>query len=370
MLKQIRQIFLRTDYKMLFYVLLLSIMGVFAIYSAGYDPSTKEVQLYYQKQIIWLVLGVIIFFITSFVNYSKLIRFSLIIYIFGILLLIAVDLSGYIGMGARRWIGIGSLKIQPSELFKIIWVITLAKIFIDFDSNSFNILKIIKKSILLIPPFFLVFIQPDLGTALTYFIVWSAIILILGVRRKTLFFIVLAVLIITPIGWNKLHDYQQDRITAFFNPEQDPFGSGYHVIQSKIAVGSGGLYGKGYLKGTQSHLRFIPERHTDFIYSVINEEFGIFGGTVILIMFLLLIGRILDTAIHHKEAGGKILALAVAVYIFFQFMINSYMTLGLMPVVGIPMPFVSYGGSSLLSFYAMLGIVNSIYIRRWRLNDI
>lgn len=366
MLKRIKSIFSRTDYKLFLLMFSLSTVGVLSIYSAGYDPSLGEVEPYYEKQTMWLALSVIAFFVFSSINYSKLILYSIYIYALGILLLIIVEITGLVGMGAQRWLSIGPLTIQPSEVFKIIWVITLGKIFMDFDGQSFGIIKIVKKSLLLIPPFFLVFLQPDLGTAMTYFIVWSSVILFFGIKRKTFIIIIISLLCIAPLAWSNLRDYQKDRVLTFLNPENDPFGSGYHVIQSKIAIGSGGITGKGYLKGTQSHLRFIPERHTDFIYSVINEEFGLIGGFCVVILFFLLLLRILSISSQQKDAGGKVIAFAVASYIFFQFMINSYMTVGMMPIVGIPMPFISYGGSSLLSFYSMLGIVNSIHIRKWR----
>lgn len=363
MFQRIKQYFLSTDYWMLFFAVALSVTGITAIYSAGYDPSTETVQGYYMRQMVWLSMGLVMFFLVSFINYKIIIRFALFIYGVGIVFLLLVLISGHIGMGAQRWLGVGPLKLQPSELFKIIWVVTLARLFMDFDDKKFNFIRIIKKSFLLIPPFLLVFLQPDLGTSMTYLMVWGCIILILGITRKTFVVILLCMAVIGPVLWMHMHDYQKKRVITFINPEHDPFGAGYHIIQSKIGVGSGGVDGKGYLKGTQSHLRFIPERHTDFIYSVINEEFGLIGGAGIILLFAILILRIFQTATRSKIASAKILCTAVACYIFFQFVINSYMTVGMMPVVGIPMPFVSYGGSSLMSFFIMLGLVNSVYIR-------
>ena len=365
MFQKIKYYLISTDYWMLFFATALSIIGIVAIYSAGYDPSTETVQSYYSKQIVWLSLGLTMFFIVSFINYKTITRFAVFIYILGLVSLLFVLISGHIGMGAQRWLGIGPLKIQPSEMFKIIWVVTLAWLFMDFDDKKFNLLRIAKKSLFLVPPFLLVFLQPDLGTSMTYLVIWGCIILILGITRKTFIVILLCMAVVGPVLWTHMHDYQKKRVITFINPEHDPFGAGYHIIQSKIGVGSGGVDGKGYLKGTQSHLRFIPERHTDFIYSVINEEFGLIGGTVILFLFIILILRIFQTSIRAKESAAKILCTAVACYIFFQFVINSYMTVGMMPVVGIPMPFVSYGGSSLMSFFIMLGLVNSVYIRRF-----
>ena len=365
MFQRIKDCFFAADYWMLCLAALLSAAGIVAIYSAGYDPSTGIVQDYYFRQIWWLSAGMCIFFIVSFINYQKIIRFAPFIYGLGVFFLILVLINGHVGMGAQRWIGIGPLKLQPSEIFKTIWVVTLAWLFMDFDDRKFNIIKIIKKSLLLAPPFLLVFLQPDLGTSATYLILWGCVILILGISRTTFIIAFVLMVVVCPVLWSHMHDYQKKRVITFVNPERDPLGAGYHIIQSKVGVGSGGVDGKGYLKGTQSHLRFIPERHTDFIYSVINEEFGLIGGSTILVLFMMLLLRIFRTGITSKEPSAKILCMAVACCIFFQFVINSYMTVGMMPVVGIPMPFVSYGGSSLISFYTMLGLINSVYIRRF-----
>lgn len=365
MFQKIKKYFAETDYWMLCLAAVLSAVGIIAIYSAGYDPSTGAVQNYYSRQMLWFAMGICIFFVVSFISYKKIIRFAPFIYGLGVLFLIMVLISGHIGMGAQRWLGIGPLRLQPSEIFKTIWVITLAWLFMDFDDRKFNIIKIFKKSLLLVPPFLLVFLQPDLGTSATYLVIWGCIILILGISRATFIIALVLMAVVGPVMWTHMHDYQKKRVITFINPEHDPFGAGYHIIQSKIGVGSGGVDGKGYLKGTQSHLRFIPERHTDFIYSVINEEFGLIGGSAILVLFVILLLRIFQTGTRSKEPAAKILCAAVACYIFFQFIINSYMTVGMMPIVGIPMPFVSYGGSSLMSFYTMLGLVNSVYIRRF-----
>lgn len=365
MFQKIKKYISMTDYSMFLFAVTLSIMGIFAIYSASYDPSTGDVQNYYSRQILWLFIGIIMFFIVSFFSYKTIIRYTVFFYAIGLIILAIVLVSGHIGMGAQRWLTLGPLRLQPSEIFKIIWVITLAWLFMDFDDSKFSIIKIFKKSFFLIPPFFLVFLQPDLGTSMTYLVIWGCIILFLGVKRSTLIIAIISMLVVIPVLWSHMHDYQKKRVITFINPEHDPFGAGYHIIQSKIGVGSGGVDGKGYLNGTQSHLRFIPERHTDFIYSVINEEFGLIGGTIIIILFLILIIRVFMTGVNSKEPASKILCISVGSYIFFQFIINSYMTVGMMPVVGIPMPFVSYGGSSLISFFTMLGLVNSVYIRRF-----
>ncbi len=235
----------------------------------------------------------------------------------------------------------------------------------DFSTKKMGLFKILKKALFLIAPFILVYLQPDLGTALTFIVVFGMVVLYLGITKATLVLLVVSISLAAPVMWNFMHDYQKKRVITFLNPESDPFGSGYHIIQSKIGIGSGGLTGKGYMEGTQSHLKFIPERHTDFIFSVVNEEFGLLGGTVIIALFALLLSRILIIGINQKEPSGKILCIAITGFLFFQFVVNSYMVVGMMPVVGIPMPFVSYGGSSIISFFAMLGLVNSVHLKRF-----
>lgn len=369
MFAKFKKYLFETDYLLLAAVLCLAGIGIVSIYSADYNPYTGETDAFYKRQFMWLVLGIISFFVMSYINYRKVVRLTPVIYSAGIILLLIVLILGHIKMGAQRWIGIGSFRIQPSEIFKIIWVISLAWLFMDFDGKRLSLFKIVQKSWMLIIPFLLVFSQPDLGTALTYVAVWGMLLLMLGVQRNVFIIALIAVAIIVPIGWQHLHDYQQTRVKVFLGLVQDKQGDGYHAEQSKVAVGSGGINGKGFLGGTQAHLSFLPESHTDFIYSVINEEHGLIGGTVVILLFLFLIFKIFSIAVKTKEASGKLIAMAVGCYIFFQFIINAGMTVGMVPIVGIPMPFVSYGGTSLLSFFTMVGIVNSIHLRRYSLTD-
>ena len=340
MFAKFKKYLLETDYVLLAAVLCLAGIGIVSIYSAGYNPYTGETDAFYKRQLMWLVLGIISFFVMSYINYRKVVRFTPIIYGAGIFLLLIVLVLGHIKMGAQRWIGIGPLRLQPSEIFKIIWVISLAWLFMDFDGKRLSLIKILQKSWMLIPPFLLVFSQPDLGTALTYVAVWGMLLLMLGVQRHVFVIALIAVAIIVPVGWQHLHDYQQTRVKVFLGLVQDKQGDGYHAEQSKVAVGSGGINGKGFL-----------------------------GGTVVILLFLFLIFKIFSIAMKTNEASGKLIAMGVGCYIFFQFIINAGMTVGMVPIVGIPMPFVSYGGTSLLSFFTMIGIVNSIHLRRYSLTD-
>lgn len=353
------------DIPLFIVIILLLTVSIVAIYSASYVPVTDTFRSFYIKQIYWSIIGLGAFFFFSFINYKTVVKWSYVLYVLGIVVLIIVLFKGHIGMGAQRWINIGGFRFQPSEFYKVIWVLVVARIFRNFTIEKLGFVMIFKKVILLIPPFLLIFLQPDLGTALIFLAVWGIVLLFRGVKRGTFIICLSAFLVIVPILWTQMKDYQKRRVITFINPEKDPFGAGYHVIQSKIAVGSGGIYGKGYLNGTQSHLNFLPERHTDFIYSLINEEFGLIGGGVVLLLFAVLIYRILSISILTKEPIAKLICITVVAFIFFQFYVNVAMTLGLMPVVGIPMPFISYGGSSLLTFMSMLGLVNSIAMRKY-----
>lgn len=346
-------------------MLCITVIGVFAIYSAGYDPVTSSVKTYYVRQIYWLAIGYAMFFAFSAIGHKKLVKYSYLIYFIGILALLAVLVSGHVGMGARRWIALGGMRVQPSEVFKFIWVIFLARLYLEFGRDKHGMIGIARKFIWVIPPFGLVFLQPDLGTAGTFLVIWGMLLLVIGIKRMTFLVIIISLVFAAPVLWSQMKPYQKKRVVTFLNPEKDPFGSGYHVIQSKIAIGSGGLTGKGFLKGTQSHLKFIPERHTDFIFSVIAEEFGLAGSLVIIALFMVLLLRIMRISLNAKEPAGKLICIGVSGFIFFQFYVNVAMTAGMMPVVGIPMPLVSYGGSSLLTFMSMLGLVNGVAMRRF-----
>jgi|Wag4MinimDraft_12_1082652.scaffolds.fasta_scaffold00018_31 rod shape determining protein RodA len=353
------------DYVLFVLVVVILLSGIMAIYSASYNVEMQTYSSYYIKQIIWCILGVAVFLIFSAISYKRLISASLFLYIIGVISLVYVLMFGDVNMGARRWIDIGNTSIQPSEFFKVIWVIVLGRIFKDINMDNLSFYEIIKKFLPVLIPVILIFLEPDLGTALIFLVVWGIVLLYRGINKYTFTIILTVVLLSIPVIWANMHDYQRSRVISFLNPESDPFGSGYHVIQSKIAVGSGGFAGKGFLKGTQSHLKFLPEKHTDFIFSVIGEEFGFLGAAFILTMFFGLLLRIIYISTYSKEPTAKIICVAVFGFLFFQFFVNASMVIGLMPVVGLPMPLISYGGSSLITFMAMLGIVNSVSMRRY-----
>ncbi|MDR2870126.1 MAG: rod shape-determining protein RodA, partial [Deferribacteraceae bacterium] len=329
------------------------------------DPATGEVQDFASRQLNIMIFSFAAFIFLSFFNYRIFVKYAPVIYVAGCVLLLIVLLKGQVGMGAQRWIAIGPLPaIQPSEMFKWAWVVIVAWIFSDLQSSSMGIKKLVIKFVWVIPPFLLVFKQPDLGTALTYIAVWGMVVCFLGVKRVIVVLAIIAAIVMIPIMWNSLAPYQQNRVLTFIEPERDPGGAGYQARQSRIAIGSGGLVGKGYLNGTQSHLKFMPERHTDFIFAVINEEFGFLGGGIIIAIFFILIMKIVYLGVYVRNPHGKIVCIGAASLILFQFYVNISMTMGIAPVVGVPLPFISYGGSSLLTFVSLLGLVNSVYIRR------
>ncbi|MCX8083483.1 MAG: rod shape-determining protein RodA [Calditerrivibrio sp.] len=365
MLQVDKRLFKNFDLYLTGIIITILAFGWIAVYSASYDPTDNRFYSFYIKQLYWIVIGFIFYFFFSFFNYKHLLKWSIIFYILGLIMLVLVLIIGHIGMGAQRWINIGGFRFQPSEFFKIIFILMMPRIFSDFDQNKLGFLEVIKKIILVIPPFILVFLQPDLGTAMVFLAIWGMVLLFRGVKISTILLFLIIGFIIAPIAWNKLHDYQRERVLTFLNPENDPYGAGYHVIQSKIAIGSGGIIGKGFLKGTQSHLKFLPERHTDFIFSLINEEFGFLGGSFLIGLFGALIFRIFYISQKAKDLSAKVLLLSIGSLIFFQAFVNAGMTLGLLPVVGIPMPLISYGGSALITFMTLLGIANSISIRKF-----
>ncbi|MDR2400988.1 MAG: rod shape-determining protein RodA [Deferribacteraceae bacterium] len=355
----------RFDYFLLLLIVFLVVAGFFAVYSAVYDPTNGTVQQHPYKQLTIFAASMILYIGVSFIGYRNIVRLAPILYVLGCISLLLVLFFGNMEMGARRWISIGPFTGQPSEFFKVLWVITIAWVFSDLKDERLGFVKLGVRILWLIPPFLLVYKEPDLGTALTYAAAWGMVTFFLGIKRIIIALVVIGVLVSAPFVWQHLvKPYQKQRVISFFAPDKDPSGMGYQALQSRIAVGSGGISGKGYLKGTQSHLRFMPERHTDFIFSVINEEFGFAGGVSLVLVFMILILRIISISLELKEPQGKVLCIAAASFLLFQFYINTSMTIGMSPIVGVPLPFVSYGGSSLIAYVTMMGLVNSVYICR------
>jgi rod shape determining protein RodA len=298
----------------------------------------------------------------SLVDLSFIKKHAYLFYLIGIILLICATFFGIVGKGSRRWLNIGGLVFQPSELIKILVIITLAKFFDEKKiQNGKDYIFLILPIFLILSPFFLILIQPDLGTAMIVLLLGLIIFFISGISWKFFSILSLFFLVSTPYIWGSLKEYQQKRILTLFNPENDPLGSGYHIIQSQIAVGSGGIFGKGWTKGSQSHLDFLPEKHTDFIFSMLGEEFG-FLGTISVIGLICLI-TYLTYSIASKSFSdnfNKMIGYGIISNYFFVSMINMSMVIGILPVVGLPLPLVSYGGSSMISYFIGFGIILSI----------
>ncbi len=354
------------DWGLLGLALLLGCLGLitlFSVVSAG-DQSLEK--MLYIKQLIWFGAGWVFMVISFLFNYKILDRWALTIYFFGIILLICVLFFGKYVSGSRRWLILGPLSIQPSELIKVAVVIVLAHYYSKrVYTRGFTLGELLKPFILVMIPTLLIVRQPDLGTAFLVLLIAGSMTVFVKIERRTLLTIIAFCTVTVPLVWFFLRDYQKQRILTFLNPDRDPLGAGYHIIQSKIAIGSGILSGKGYLKGTQNALSFLPEQHTDFIFSVFAEEWGFVGSTVLILLFLLLIIWGLNVAYGCRDPFGTILAVGISAMIFWQVVVNIGMVMGLMPVVGIPLPFISYGGSSIVTMMISMGLLINVSMRRF-----
>ena len=320
---------------------------------------------------VWLVVSILALILFISFDYIWLGRIAFPLYVTGLTLLLIVLIAGRTGMGAQRWISLGPLSFQPSEFFKLMFIVMLSSYY-SFIRESLGIAGLLRVFFLVVlVPFILLFKQPDLGTAIVVMLIFISVSLAKGLHRKVIIMIVIVGIISLPflgnIMWTGLKDYQKNRLIAFIDPEVDPSGIGYHINQSKIAIGSGEFLGKGYLEGTQGPFRFLPEKHTDFIFAVFAEEWGFLGSVFLLSLYLLLILRGLDTASKAKDDFGRLLALGITFMFSIYFFVNIGMTLGIMPVVGIPLPFMSYGGTALLSNYISVAVLINIRTRRFSL---
>ncbi|MFC1668603.1 rod shape-determining protein RodA [Chlamydiota bacterium] len=343
-------------------VLILYLFGLFFIYSASY-ASGKHMH-FVTRQIMWMVVGLVVFWLVVSIDFHYFASLAYVIYFTNIILLIAVLIIGKVHLGAQRWFRIGSIAFQPSEITKITIILVVARFLSDHSEQRSRITFIFVPFILVILPVFLIIKQPDLGTAIIFLPLLFMMLFVAGAKIKYLLSIVLLAISSVPFLWMFLHDYQKMRILVFINPNADPLGSGYTAIQSKIAVGSGGLAGLGWLQGTQNRLKFLPERHTDFIFSVIGEEIGFIGCVILLVLFALLLFKCVKVSEIAGNSFGRILGLGITAMIFIHIVINVGMTVGLMPVTGLPLPFISYGGSFLVTMMVSLGLLENIYMRR------
>jgi rod shape determining protein RodA len=347
-----RRLIARFDIYLLLSMLLIVSLGTLTIYSASFSPGQEGIPRFALRQAMWGGVGLIAALAMVSFDYRRLERWAPVIYAICLLLLAAVPLLGSISGGARRWLSIGPANLQPSETMKLGLVILLARYFHHNSRPGGLKLRDFGLPLLYtLVPSALTLMQPDLGTASLFLLLFLTMALLAGPSPRTLASVA-------------LKEYQQRRIVTFLNPELDPLGAGYNVIQSKIAIGSGGLWGKGFLEGSQNQLNFLPAQHTDFIFSVFSEEWGFVGALVLLCLYAALLLRGLFVVGHAKERFGALLAFGILANIFWQVLINLGMTTGLMPVVGMTLPYLSYGGSSLLTLMASMGLVINVSMRR------
>ena len=343
---------------LIFLVFFLSLVGLVMIFSATKEEGLTATT----SQLMKLLLGFSIMFAVAITNINFWQKYSFLLYIIGISFLVYATFYGFIGKGSRRWINLLGINIQPSEIMKIFLILALAKFFDERKMENFKeYLFLLIPIFLIILPFSIIITQPDLGTSVVLLCLGIVVFFVAGINFRFFISCFLIFLILSPLLWNSLHQYQRQRLLTFFDPYKDPLGAGYHIIQSEIAIGSGGFLGKGWLKGTQSHLDFLPEKKTDFIFSMLGEEFGFLGTISVIGLFILIYitGYIISNSIE-KNFFSKVVGISIITNFFLSGTINMAMVMGLTPVVGIPLPMVSYGGSSMITYFFGFGLLLSI----------
>jgi len=357
------------DFPLLAITLVLCAVGVAAIYSANLQSDSAFLKGLYIRQSYYIAMSLVIMTAVLMVDYRTLERFAYPLYFIGLASLAATLVIGRIGGGSRRWIEVGGYNIQPSEIMKIILIIILARVFGDIlKKDDLGARDLILPAVVTLVPFIMVASQPDLGTGMILVFIFVCMAFFNGIKAGFLIRTAGALTLAAPSFWFLLKPYQQKRIITLLNPEADPMGGGYHIIQSKIAIGSGGLWGKGVFMGTQSKLNFLPAKHTDFIFSVFAEEIGFFGAALLIALFFILILRMMEVMGLAKDKFGSLLVMGVASMISFNFLFNIGMTMGLFPVVGIPLPFISYGGSALITNFIGIGLILNVSMGRFKLD--
>lgn len=352
----------KLNYLLLLNVFLIFILSLSTIYSTTLNKTTS----FFTKEIIWFLIGIVVFFVSSLIDYRKYSKYSVYIYIFNILILILVFIIGDTRLGAKRWIDLGVISVQPSEFSKLLLIFTLSNYFVVNYSDKYMGIKEMFFSFLhIFPIFLLILLEPDLGTSLVIILIYIVLLFLSRLEWRIIFFTSFFTVILIPFIYKFiLKDYQKRRILTFLNPEEDALGSGWNITQSKIAIGSGRIFGKGFMNNTQGKLKFLPEAHTDFIGSVFLEERGFIGGAILLFLYLMLIFQIISIADSTEDKFGKLICYGIATIFFFHIFVNLGMIMGIMPVTGLPLLFMSYGGSSLIFSFLMLGIVQSVKIHR------
>ncbi len=346
---------LNIDPVLLALLVILSAIGVVLLYSAS--GSDNDLMI---RQAVRLLMAFVLLVVVANIPLRLLKKISIVAYLFGIVLLLAVMFFGEVGKGAQRWLDLGFIRFQPSEILKLAVPMVVAA-FLSNRLLPVGWKDLLISVVLVMIPVLLIARQPDLGTAILVGSAGFFVLFLAGVRWRIMLILGVLLSLMAPILWKvALHDYQRDRILTLLNPESDPLGSGYHIIQSKIAIGSGGVYGKGWLNGTQSQLDFIPERSTDFIFSVFGEEFGFFGSVLLICLYVVIIYRGLYIAANSSDNFGRLLAGALSLTFFVYLFVNTGMVTGMLPVVGVPLPLISYGGTSMVTLMMGFGLIMAI----------
>lgn len=358
----------RIDIRLILLVFCLNVIGLFNLYSATHGPHSKDVEALFVQQIVWLLGGWTLFFIMTFLDYIWINKIIFVAYILNVGALVYTDFAGKVVLGGQRWIDLHFFRYQPSETMKLCLILLLARILVNRNpqGKGMGIRELLLPALVIFIPFVLTVKQPDLGTAMMLMFIGGTLLYFVKIRKAIIIAIAALVLVAIPVVWKYgLKEYQRNRVFTFLSPDQDPQGTGYNSIQSRIAVGSGKFFGKGFRMGTQSQLEFLPERHTDFIYSVLSEEWGFVGSIIVLMTFAFLFKVCFEISLQARDKYGALIAIGVAAYIFWHMFVNIGMVIGLLPIVGVPLPLLSYGGSGMLTTMGGLGLVSSIAYRRY-----
>jgi rod shape determining protein RodA len=345
-------------------LLLICAIAAFGI-AVLYSAADGHMQPWAAAQAMRFGIALVVLLAAALVDIRRWFQVAYWLYAATFLLVVAVDLRGFVGMGAQRWIDLGVIQLQPSQLMNVALVLALARYFHGLGDDEVGRLRyLIPPLLLIVVPAALVLKQPDLGTAIMMVLTGVALFFLVGVRLWVFILGAMATLGAAPLVWRFLRDYQKNRIYTFLDPDTDPLGAGYHILQSKIALGSGGLFGKGFLLGTQSHLNFLPEKQTDFIFTTLAEEFGLVGGLTLLALYTLIIAYGFGIALRSRNQFGRILGLGIVVNFFLYVFINTAMVMGMLPVVGVPLPLISYGGTAMLAVMFGFGLLMNVYVHR------
>jgi rod shape determining protein RodA len=365
-----RRLISNFDWALLLLVLAICLIGILNIYSAGFSLNDPRLKFLYIKQLEWTGVGLLFMILGFLIDYRKITRHAYEIYFASLALLMLVFIFGYATRGSQRWITMAGFTFQPSELIKITVILAITKYLDNHKVESGYLLRELAfPFVIALVPIIFVLRQPDLGTGLILMLIFISVVFVAGIRGKSMAVAASCSTVMIPIAWHFLKEYQKERIMTFLDPGKDPLGAGYHIIQSIIAIGSGGVLGKGFLKGTQTQLKFLPEQQTDFVFSVFAEEWGFFGGMLLIILFLTLILWGLKISFQAKDLPGKLISAGITMMIFGQVFINIGMVIGILPVVGIPLPFMSYGGSSMVVFMFGIGLLLNVRMRRFVLQS-